>query len=623
MSPPDSSPQPCSGRPPEIFLAAAALAPPREENLPHDRTEWVYYGDDPEVRRRWRRRLGRPPVDLGPRLDRAADRLRAPTLRLQARVAARNEPLTLHISHAFDLNCMVSPLFLRLCRLEITRKLAKEHAGLLVVVGDPVLYRVLARNEERLGVIVRELGSGRWARLRRVWRRAVLTAKRAGSLLKAVGNAVICLAAGRRARRRREEQKWAENKGKLTVLRSWANPDSFVQGEYQERYLPGLRERLEEKGVRSAVWLSVPTTRLTEQLKVLRRAADTRHCFTPWEVLRARDLLWALAVWWQQRNLDPGPEKWEGWQIGGLLEAERDRFLLRGGGYRFLLEHRAWRRLRENGVEVERLIHTFENMFHEKPLVLGLRNVFSQVPAVGFQHSTPFPNQLVMMRDESAEWGPEMPDVVVTSGRMYADQLQRHGYPEERLREGPALRFRPLADEARETDRSGVLVALPLALPEARYLWDTFLSGLELGEEGWQVKLKPHPMMERSALRKMVQEGKRRAGELQVAEGNFGPLVAQAECLVATASSVLLDGVLAGTPVVRVKHSDRLNFDPLDWIEEAERVSFEAFSEKEVAAALRRIREGGEDLRRRGEQVSEAVSRDIFSAGDDVTAFLI
>lgn len=624
MSPPESSFGPGDPDASRIFLAAAsATLPDGGAAAAWEGAEWVYYGDDPQERAEWRRRLGRPPRDPGPRLDRIADRLRAPALRLRARVRARNDPLALHASQAFDLNCMASPLFLQLCRLELTRELAEEHGALLVVVEDPALHRALARNGERLGGEVRTLGRAPRAGPGRLWRRARLAAQRAGSLVKAVCTAVVCLAAGRRARRRREEAPWGGDAGEVTILRSWANPDSFAGGEYRERYLPGLREELEGRGVRTAVWLSVPTTRLEDQLSVLRKAVHTRRCFTPWERLRWGDLVWALRVWWRQRDLDPGPRGWKGWRIDDLLDMEMDRFLLRGGGYRFLLEHRAWRRLRGVGVEVERLIHTFENMFHEKPLVLGLREAYPRARAVGFQHSTPYPNQLVMYRDGEAEWGAEMPDVVVTSGRIFADQLRRQGYPEERLREGPALRFRtPPRDEGGDEDRDGLLVALPLALPEARHLWATFLAALELTGKGWKVTLKPHPMMASSVLREMAREGEGRVESLVVAEGDFAPVVARAECLVATASSVLLDAVLAGTPVVRVKRADRLNFDPLDWIDEAGPISFEAYSGEEVAAALRRIREEGGELIRRGEEVSRAVSRGIFSAADDLSSFL-
>lgn len=625
MSPRESSIEPGDPDASRIFLAAASAALPDGGAAAAwgEGVEWVYYGDDPEAQRRWRRRLGRPPRDPGPRLDRIADRLRAPALRLRARVAARNDPLALHASQAFDLNCMASPLFLELCRLELTRELAQEHDSLLVVTEDPALHRALVRNGARLNAGLRELGRAPWAGRGRLWRRVRLAARRAASVLKAVYNSVVCLAAGRRAGRRREETPWDGGGREVTILRSWGNPDSFVRGEYRERYLPGLAEELEGRGVRTAVWLSVPTTRLADQLGVLRGAAGTGSCFTPWELLRWEDLVWALRAWWRQRDVDPGPGAWNGWRIGDLLDAEVDRFLLRGGGYRFLLEHRAWRRLREAGIEVERLIHTFENMFHEKPLVLGLRETYPRASAVGFQHSTPYPNQLVMYRHEGAEWGPGMPDVVVTSGRIFADQLREQGYPEERLREGPALRFRtPPRGDRGDEDRDGLLVALPLALPEARYLWDTFLAALELAGKGWKVTLKPHPMMASSVLQDMTREGEGRVESLEVAEGDFGPLVARAECLVATASSVLLDGVLAGTPVVRVKRADRLNFDPLDWIEEVGPISFEAYSGEEVAAALHRIREEGGELIRRGGEVSRAVRRGIFSAANDLSPFV-
>lgn len=583
---------------------------------------WIYFGSDESLRAEWREAAGEETVAIGSRLDEIAHRMRRPALNLRGRIASRNERLRFHSSHAFDLNAMVSPLFLDLCRLELVRELTREYDPLLVVSERPELRAAL---EESAGgaleaVEVRERSFA--STVRRTGSLLAHGGRRLGSLLKGLFLSAVCWIVARLLPDAIGDRPSAP----LTVLRTWARPSDFEGGSFEDRYLPGLRGRLTDRGEHVKVWLSVPSGSVYDHVGVVRRAAGRSDFVTPWSGVSLGDVAWALRRWAGQSKMDPGPDDWRGWHVAPLLRAEKRRFCQRAASLPFLLETRAWSTFRRRGVRVERLILPFENMFTEKPVVLGLKQNFDGATVVGFQHSALFPHQLVLYRAADQDWGAEMPDRIVASGRLFADRLREEGYPGGRVREGPALRFdRNPAAPVNEYGANGsfrLLVALPLADRVARHLWRTLAEAMAGESEEIGVSVKPHPFSPPDLVTELRDERELSAAGLEVVRGDIAGLLDSHDVLVATASSVLLDAVLSGTPVVRVKHPERLNFDPLDWIDEAGPISFEVFSSEQLRSALRDLA-GRDDLREKGEEVAASVSESLFSVpADDVGVFL-
>jgi surface carbohydrate biosynthesis protein (TIGR04326 family) len=232
----------------------------------------------------------------------------------------------------------------------------------------------------------------------------------------------------------------------------------------------------------------------------------------------------------------------------------------------FVRYFRLVKKLAALGLHIDIFIDTFENMLTEKPQVMAFRLWMPNVMTVGFQHyAALFPLGVCQFTTpEEATIAPH-PDVIVCNSPLTARQLNEAGFPAHKLRVGPSLRYRHLADHMieRVPEHNRVLVVLSLdeiATMELLYkLRDAFPH-----EEDVHIWIKPHPMMSKNRFNALLNKLST-PRYMECVDGRLETWLPRAACAVTTASTSALELALAAVPTIVVGRETDFDLNPLGW----------------------------------------------------------
>ena len=169
-------------------------------------------------------------------------------------------------------------------------------------------------------------------------------------------------------------------------------------------------------------------------------------------------------------------------------------------------------------------------------------------------------------------------------GKACAELFAKEGFPVEKLRVGPSLRYLHLMrlPEGTRGQNHNVLVILPLYAIVATQMIHKLLDAFP-ADEGIRFLLKIHPMM--SEKQWMVMLGNMKLSRHMVRVGSeMAEWIPEAACALAPLSSTSsLELLLAGVPTVVMGRETDLNMNPLDWFQE---LGKPIYSAKELRSAV-------------------------------------
>lgn len=284
----------------------------------------------------------------------------------------------------------------------------------------------------------------------------------------------------------------------------------------------------------------------------------------------------------------PRPEPLDGLDLGPVLRAALRRDVACGAYFRNLLVYRAMRRLGAR-LRPEVFLYPYENKSLEKLALVGLRESHPGCRTIGYQHTSVTPRHTTLLFAPGEAARTPLPDRIVTAGAVTRRYLEAHGnYPPGLLVEGCALRQRqraPLARRPRGHDRgSRVLLALSSSVAELRAAC-RLLAAAARRATHWELGIRPHPEFPLSLLtadlRAML------AGQGRDLSGT--PLdenLAWADVVLYASSTVAIEALMAGRPVVYLDLGEPLEVDP---ILEPVPLRWHARSAEELVAAVEAI----------------------------------
>ncbi len=183
-----------------------------------------------------------------------------------------------------------------------------------------------------------------------------------------------------------------------------------------------------------------------------------------------------------------------------LLDAEVRKENRTFGFVDYLIHYHAYRDMASRILDMINVVYLYENQPWEKMLNLGLTGC----RRIGYQHST-IPENWLDYYTSANEQGEPRPERVLTSGDFWTEFLQRSN-PNLKSDTVGTLRYRYLFKESRSEGASSsqnIVVALPLGENVALQLQDRILEILrEDFALNYQFKIKAHPRLDESALRK-------------------------------------------------------------------------------------------------------------------------
>lgn len=531
---------------------------------------WLYLGRDYLRLLAWERALGKGfvRVHYAEHLQELALRWRRPYLDWIATLGRQNNSLVWWSSRLAERNTLLDSLYHKVCYLEIALKFTMDERSPTLVIAEnrSVLQAIAAQSALRPRV--------RWIRKVRPlleWLKWLLRLTVTWSRYLHEG---IC--AMRDARVTREgEPILPPATGRVRVLIHSCMDDTYfgADGCAHDRYFTVLPDELRRRGydVVTVPWLYNLRRSRREAFSWFRQQSD--RYLIPEDFYILNDYIWAAWVVILQAWLLPGLQVFEGRDITGLvrdacLEQSLDTGVAKFVRY-FRLIHR-WKRM---GLKTDIFIDTFENMVTEKPLVMAFRKYMGNVMTVGFQHYVaPYPLWLCGYTTQTESRIAPHPDVVVCNSPWTANLFAKEGFPPEKLRIGPSLRYLYMMEGQAdgqtqiEPESRTVLVPLPYETSMVTELMHKLFEAFPL-DENTRFWLKLHPMM--SAEEWMFSlDGNELPDHMEKVGGSMADWLPRATCAVAMASTTALEIALAGVPVVLVGRETDFDLNPLAWFPE-------------------------------------------------------
>lgn len=572
-----------------LYLIHAASAPQRLAKAQISSATpvpWMFLCQDYARHLHWERSLGADFVKLPLRdlLVAAAAGLRQPFLDLLSERGRKHDSLAWWASRVSERNTAVSPLFLYCCYLKIGQARLARSDGPLVIVGESyALLSSLASHAEQEGYAVQWLN--RPNIVLRFFRRHAIAFLRVARFL---AHALVQTFFGYSPARLPADRP-------SVLLHTFLDEQCLGKdGEFHDRYLPGLCAWLEGKGL-AVTHLPVLFNMRRGYAAAWRWLATSKQLFiNPYRCYRITDYLAALIEAARSRRLMFGPVTLDGLDASALFSEAQASCAYDSGTLEALLSYRLPLRLRERDIRIDLFIAEYENMIPEKLLIAGFRKYSPNTKLVGFQHGALYPMLLCnFITREEAQFAP-LPDRIVCSGPFFRDILIQEGLPADRAVAGPALRYGHLWREefrAEAQARQGIFVPLPLMQSDAMELLTKLIEAFG-AEPQITLSLKPHPM---SSPRMLEAVGISRLPQnFHIVSGDISIWLSRAQAVVALSSSALYEALAAGVPVVPVGREAALDLNPLAW---HPRFAQQCYSAEEIRSETTRLMQlGSADL---------------------------
>jgi len=343
--------------------------------------------------------------------------------------------------------------------------------------------------------------------------------------------------------------------------------DTFVMHGYieKDRYYPGLMDALSEKE-KECVWF-VPHLygfRLWRYMSVIKQLRKSKRNFVLKEdYLKFRDYLFALGHFLRIRALKLKSCLFQEVNISRLIREEMRSFRGIGSSYNPLLNFCFAKRLKEVGVKLRLVIDWFENQDIDKGWNAGFRRFFPDVETIGYQGFIVTTHYLCMYPTEEEKKSKVIPHKTFVIG-CGLTQLAQRFCPTLDVKVAPAFRFQHVWRKRNHFPTANghtVLVALPMMINEAVHIFKLLVPAANEMADDTHFWIKPHPTISQSQI-----QGAFGAGwpeQFEFVGGDFSDCAEKSNLLISNASSVCMETLAKGIPVIIISSSFGLTQNPI------------------------------------------------------------
>jgi len=212
-----------------------------------------------------------------------------------------------------------------------------------------------------------------------------------------------------------------------------------------------------------------------------------------------------------------------------------------------------------------RIIYPFEMKSLEKMMILGVRAGSPKTRLVGYQHSSITPRHTTFLLAHGEHEVTPLPDYVVTVGDVTRSFLERYGgYPPGLFRTGGALRqVKPTVLSIRSNSNAPLRLLLALSSSRKELIEAIImLCALKDLRADVEISVRSHPEFPLSLLPKKL--AKAIDGKFQdVSTDSLADSLDWCDALIYVSSTVALEAMLLGRPVICLRLSDPINPDPV------------------------------------------------------------
>lgn len=360
----------------------------------------------------------------------------------------------------------------------------------------------------------------------------------------------------------------------IYLIKSFVYPDSFDEdGRYKDPFFGDLAEYLTEKltGKAKVITVALGFTYKKDCYKKMRGLDEP--AVVPFEaVLCYRDVVkWLFYLSWMlvsrsfrvKENI-----KFLEHDITGLL-----RELLASGGwripfYQYIYYAASERLVRKNNIVACALTH--ESNPWERAFIAGIRKHSPSTRIIGYQHSVIHMASANMFQSREEMINIPIPDVLLTTGVIPANILRKYGaFPKERIKVSCALRYDYLnsikIQPRRRLDghaRIKIMVALCGVIETLDLVRYTIKQASLF--QNIDFLIRAHPVLPFEQLQLSCDDIKSLPKNIRVSKGSTVMNdIMDCDAILYWGSSVALEGIRIGKPVIHFHQDDFLSYDPL------------------------------------------------------------
>ncbi len=343
----------------------------------------------------------------------------------------------------------------------------------------------------------------------------------------------------------------------LNLLDIFVSEKSFHEGRFVDRYYTGFLEM-----DHSNQWTYLPTFYDVRHFLAIFRSLrrSTNDFLIKEDYLKLSDYMWALLHVIRLVRLKKYYHSFEQYDVYAIFHEDLIHNLTTTS-FESLLNYRLMERLKRAGIKVSLLVNWFENQNLDKALNLGFHEHYKK-KSIGYQGFIVSPNQLNTWPTPFEKQMGVIPDVIAVTGDSSSDFLKSM-VPDLRIIKSPAFRFKHIWSNGGPVNSSEkvVLVALPMISSDALEILTRIKRIVNKLPRDIEINIKIHPVTEMASILSFLSANK--LDSFAVRSEPFSQCLRASSLVVSTASTVILESLAMGAPVIVMGSQSQITYNPI------------------------------------------------------------
>ena len=349
------------------------------------------------------------------------------------------------------------------------------------------------------------------------------------------------------------------------VLNNNGDEGGIVDGVYKDRYYPGLFSKLSEVQSK-AVWYVPTTVGFFNFFSIYKkiRAAKPKLILID-DIIKFQDYLFALLFPFKYLSHHISTIDFDGIDITYMVKNEQVTNCCDYMSIQSLLYYRFGKRLKERGVLVDSYIDWNENQAIDKAMIKGFRDSYKDTRIVGYQgyiiakdlHLYCFPTEYEVLSGF-------LPDTMYVVGGGLVDGMSEFTQLMD-VQVGPAFRFQKVWRTPKYQPSKShfeILLGLPISLTETTHIAQMVQDATDnFSPEYGHFKIKPHPTYSIKEVQSLL--GLQETENIEFVSGDFHDVIEKSNLLISNSSSVCLESLAKGVPVIIVGSAIGVTQNPI------------------------------------------------------------
>jgi len=352
-----------------------------------------------------------------------------------------------------------------------------------------------------------------------------------------------------------------EHSAPLILIDVFAIPGFYSK----DRYYNGLWEKLSNDEKSCTYFVpTIANTKIKDYYTAYNAIRNSgRNVLIKEDFLNISDVFYALLHFFRLRNLKLPTIIENGVDIVNPIKEELKRNVLITPAIEGILNYRFIRRLKKNNIELRLVVDWWESQALDKGMHLALHHYYPDVPVIGYLGYAPRDLELQLFPTEYEKKAHVIPKVIGVIGDGFVESIKRY-YPQQVVVNAPAFRFQHLWEEkeSKNDHKPSILVALTVLQKESYYIIKMIKNSLQLlNKSNLDILIKPHPSMTIDSMKKGL--GSDWPNEFKIIQGPTEEYILAAKILVTGMSSIALESLAVGKPVIVIENPEDLPLIPI------------------------------------------------------------